>query len=259
MYLPPPDATILASESSTEPALTAVDAPAALVSFDDVATVAELLAGDHQPVTLASVCEAIGDAPLTQVQQHLAAWRASRAQAVASPAVTLPAPLADALTAWAQQLVSTASSSLQDTITETNADLAMLCQHSDQLEHARDRLQQQLTTVTAARDQALATLAECDTQIERLTLELQHARDLASNALVGKAKDQLAIDGKDTQLAELRRQLERSIATSSAESDARLAAEMELVGAATARDNLALEVRELRAQLEICLAERRGA
>ena len=94
---------------------------------------------------------------------------------------------------------------------------------------------------------------------ERLTIELRHARDIASNALVGKAKDQLAIEGKDAQIAELRRQLERQLASSAGESDARLAAEMELVGAATARDNLAAEVAELRAQLDASRSVRGSA
>ena len=38
----------------------------------------------------------------------------------------------------------------------------------------------------------------------------------------------------------------------------RLTAEMELVGAVTARDNFAAEIKELRAQLDAAQAERRG-
>jgi chromosome segregation ATPase len=75
-------------------------------------------------------------------------------------------------------------------------------------------------------------------------------------ALVSKAKDQLAIEGKDRQIEQLRGQLERSVAESAAVSDARLAAEMELVGATTARDSLANESRDLRTQLDALHAER---
>ena len=75
-------------------------------------------------------------------------------------------------------------------------------------------------------------------------------------APVSKAKDQLAIDGKDRQLADLRAQLERNVAAQASESDARLAAEMELVGATTARDNFESEVKTLRAQLDKSYAER---
>jgi chromosome segregation ATPase len=137
-------------------------------------------------------------------------------------------------------------------------ELASLRPLHERLEADRDALQGELAKLAEERNEALATVAECDAQIERLSVELQHARDVASNALVGKAKDQLAIEGKDAQLVELRRQLEHNVAASSAESDARLAAEMELVGAATARDNLAAENKELRSQLDACRAGRRS-
>ena len=68
-------------------------------------------------------------------------------------------------------------------------------------------------------------------------------------ALVGKAKDQLAIEGKDAQLADLRSQMEKNVTSTATLSDARLAAEMELVGAKTARDSLEAENKDLRAQI----------
>jgi uncharacterized coiled-coil DUF342 family protein len=46
------------------------------------------------------------------------------------------------------------------------------------------------------------------------------------------------------------------MATASADSDAKLAAQMELVGATTARDNLSAELQELRTQLETARADR---
>jgi len=131
-----------------------------------------------------------------------------------------------------------------------------LLKSGEQLEAERDRLLTQVASVTTARDQALALAAERGEDIERLTAELRDARQVATNALVSKAKDQLAIEGKDNQLAELRLQLERSVAASAAESDARLTAEMELVGAVTARDNFAAEIKDLRARLDAAYAER---
>jgi chromosome segregation ATPase len=104
---------------------------------------------------------------------------------------------------------------------------------------------------------AQATLEEQEDQIARLNGELRNARNIAADALVGKAKDQLAIEGKDAQIADLRNQLERSVAIAATLSDAKLAAEMELVGAATARDNYLAEAAELRTQLEACRAAAR--
>ncbi len=97
---------------------------------------------------------------------------------------------------------------------------------------------------------------ELQAEIERLNTELRDARKVAADALVSKAKDQLAIDGKDRQLADLRAQIERNVAAQATESDARLAAEMELVGAATARDNFEAELKTLRGQLDKSYAER---
>jgi hypothetical protein len=56
-------------------------------------------------------------------------------------------------------------------------------------------------------------------------------------------------------LADLRLQIERNVAASAAESDARLAAEMELIGAAP-RDNFAAEIKDLCAALDASHAER---
>ena len=44
--------------------------------------------------------------------------------------------------------------------------------------------------------------------IERLNAELRNARQVAMDALVGKAKDRLASEGKDAQLADLRAEVE---------------------------------------------------
>lgn len=227
------------------------------ITFDEVAATARHLVNDGLPVTVGALRDALGMGSPAAIHKHLAAWRASQAKPVEALKLDIPEPIAAALATWAQQLAEEASAGLRDGLTQADSDLASLLPLNEQVETDRDELRAQLARATEERDQALAAVAECDAQIGRLTIELQHARDVASDALVGKAKDQLAIDGKDTQLAELRRQLERNLAASSAESDARLAAEMELVGAVTARDNLAAEVKELRTQLDACRAGRR--
>lgn len=147
------------------------------------------------------------------------------------PQLDIPASVTAALAGWVQQAAHEVGSPLRAEIEELRAQIAA----------------------------AQATLEENDDQITRLNGELRNARNIAADALVGKAKDQLAIEGKDAQIADLRGQLERSIAASATLSDAKLAAEMELVGAVTARDNFAAEAAELRAQLEAARAARRGA
>jgi chromosome segregation ATPase len=147
------------------------------------------------------------------------------------PQLEIPEQVAAALGNWVQQAAREAGTPLHAEIASLRA----------QLEAAR------------------ATLEENDDQITRLNGELRNARNIAADALVGKAKDQLAIEGKDAQIADLRSQLERSVAIAATLSDAKLAAEMELVGATTARDNYLAEASELRTQLEACRAARRAA
>lgn len=108
----------------------------------------------------------------------------------------------------------------------------------------------------AALAQAELLADDRNDDIERLTAELRNARQIATDALVGKAKDQLAIDGKDAQLLDLRQQLERNVTATAAESDARLQAQMDLIGATTERDNLAGELKELQSRLDASRSER---
>lgn len=213
------------------------------IRFDEVATAAEALQQGGQPVTVGSLRAALGDVSAASIHKHLSAWRAGQAEP--APAVALPESIAAALGSWARGLVEDTATRLQEEHARTLGDLESLLQLNESVE--------------AERDQARARVADLDASIERLTIELRHARDIASEALVGKAKDQLAIEGKDLQLAELRRQLERQVTASAADSDARLAADMELVGAVTARDNLAAEVASLRAQLDASRTTQRSA
>ncbi len=155
----------------------------------------------------------------------------------------IPQPIVAALGDWVKQYAEQAGAGTRDALAQAETDLTALREARQQLE--------------IERAEALATVADRDEAIERLTIELRNARTIATDALVSKAKDHLAIEGKDAQLADLRQQLERNVAASAAESDARLKAEMELIGAATARDTFAAEIRDLRAQLDASHTERR--
>lgn len=211
------------------------------ITYDDVAAAARNLEQNGSPVTVGALREVLGGSSVQAIHPHLSAWRTAQAQmAEAPPPVAVPAAITSALNDWARQLAEEVAVRQREGQAQTEGDVASLLQMNEQAEAERDELR--------------ARLAEREASIERLTVELRHARDIASDALVGKAKDQLAIEGKDAQLAELRRQLERQVALSAAESDARLNAEMELVGATTARDNHAAEIASLRAQLDAARA-----
>jgi hypothetical protein len=226
------------------------------VTFDEVTVAATSLEDDGKRVTIEAVRDLLGTGSPNTIHKHLNAWRASHAKPAEAPKADIPASILAGLNSWVQQFAQEASAGIREAHAQSESDMQTLLETGEQLETERDELLVQVASVTTARDQAQATANERGEAIERLTAELRNARQIATDALVGKAKDQLAIEGKDAQLADLRLQIERNVAASAAQSDARLAAEMELVGAVTARDNLAAEVKDLRTQLDAAHAER---
>lgn len=225
------------------------DSPRNDISFADVATAAASLHGDGLPVTLDALREALPAGASTAIARHLRAWRAEQAAPPVAPPAVLPAALAADLAEWARQHAEQAGAGPRAALAEREREVDEALSEAERLESERAAFEAEADSAALARDAAQAVADERQEEIERLMAELRNARQIAMDALVGKAKDQLAIEGKDAQLLDLRGQLERSVSASSAQSDARLAAEMELIGATTARDSLALEVKDLQAQL----------
>jgi len=223
------------------------------VTYDDVVRAADSLQQDGEAVTIEAVQDFLGEGSPNAIFKHLAAWRAANVKPAAPPKAELPQELLAGLADWALKFAEQAGAGDRDALARNEADIEALRAAGEALEGERDALRDEVASVTAASEEAIA---ERDETIERLNAELKNARQVAMDALVSKAKDQLAIDGKEQQLAQLRQELERKIADMAAESDARLRAEMELVGATTARDSLASELDELRAKLDKSTAER---
>jgi chromosome segregation ATPase len=219
------------------------------MKFEDVAAAASKLQDGGTPVTIDTVRDALGGGSVSAISRHLADWRAANDKTPEPPRAELPPNLVAELARWAQQFAEEAGTGTREALARHEEELESLREAGDALEAEREELQALRDELTAARDEALATVAERDEEIERLNAELRNAKQVAMDALVGKAKDQLAIEGKDAQLAELRGQIEKSVTQAAALSDARLAAEMELVGAKTARDSLEAENKDLRAQI----------
>ncbi|MFC5460653.1 DNA-binding protein [Massilia niabensis] len=224
-------------------------------TYECVAAAASDLQDAGTPVTLEALREAL-DGPASAIGRHLHTWRREREQRPEAPPATLPAALVADLAKWAQQHAVDAGAGQRAALARLEADVDDLIAAGERLEAERADLSAQAESASDARDAAQAIADERNEEIERLNAELRNARQVAMDALVSKAKDQLAIDGKDAQLADLRGQLERSVAASATQSDARLAAEMELVGATTARDSLAAEVKDLQAQLAAAKSDR---
>jgi DNA repair exonuclease SbcCD ATPase subunit len=219
------------------------------VTFDAIHEAAERLAGEGRQVTIEAVREELGGGHLGDIGRSLAAWRAGRLEATPAPDAGIPAPVAAALGDWLQRYAHDAGAPAREALAQSQDDLGALFDANSELEQERDQLENDHA-------QAKVTIADRDETIARLDAELRNAKQVAMDALISKAKDQLAIEGKDKQIDQLRNQLERNVAESASVSDARLAAEMELVGATTARDSLANEVKDMRAQLDALHADR---
>jgi chromosome segregation ATPase len=208
---------------------------------------------DGEAVTIEAVQDFLGEGSPNAIFKHLAAWRAANVKPPAPPKAELPKELLAGLADWALKFAEQAGAGDREALARNEADIEALREAGEALESERDALREEMATATAASEEAIA---ERDETIERLNAELKNARQVAMDALVSKAKDQLAIDGKEQQLTQLRQELERKVADVAAESDARLRAEMELVGATTARDSLSAELDDLRAKLDKSTAER---
>ncbi|MEH6434149.1 DNA-binding protein [Massilia sp. DD77] len=219
------------------------------VTFDQVAAAAAKLQKAGKEVSIDAVREALGFGSPTAVYKHLAAWRAEHVKPPELPRPDLPESIVNDLVEWVRQFADQASAGVRESMAQSASDAEALLRAGDELEAERETLQTERARVEAE-------LADRSEEIDRLNAELRNARQIATEALVSKAKDQLAIDGKDKQLAELRAQLERNVTAQAEESDRRLAAEMDLVGATTARDSLEAELKDLRKQLETSYAER---
>lgn len=220
------------------------------ITYEQVAAAAQTLRDEGKPLSVGGLRAQLGPVSTLALHPHLSRWRAAQRPPEAVADTGLPPALAAALEGWVQERVEAVAQRLRADLGEAEADLVSLLDLQEEGDAERLSQAERLAAQAEERERNQVLLAEREAAIERLTMELRHARDIASEALVGKAKDQLAIQGKDAQIAELRRQLESQLAGAASESDARLVAEMELVGATTARDNLAAEVAGLRAQLD---------
>jgi chromosome segregation ATPase len=223
------------------------------VTFDDVARAAKSLQEDGEAVTIEAVQDFLGEGSPNAIFKHLAAWRAVNVKPPKQAKAELPKELLAGLADWALKFAEESGAGDREALARNEADIEALRAAGEALEGERDTLREEVASAAAAAEEAIA---ERDETIERLNAELKNARQVAMDALVSKAKDQLAIDGKEQQLTQLRQELERKVADMAAESDARLRAEMELVGATTARDSLAAELDDLRGKLDKSTAER---
>ena len=157
------------------------------ITFEQVAAVADALAGEGQQPTIRAVRERLGDtgSPNT-IHKHLAAWREARPVAAAA-APELPQALTAAIAAEIERAASRARGEIEGRLVQAQAEAAELAAAGEVLEGERDELAEQVAGLTTERDtlagkaaQQAADLAEAE--IERLREALVAQNDLLRSA-----------------------------------------------------------------------------
>jgi len=153
------------------------------ITFEQVAAVADALAGEGQQPTIRAVRERLGDtgSPNT-IHKHLTAWREARPVAAAA-ALELPQALTAAIAAEIEQAASRARGEIEGRLVQAQAEAAELAAAGEVLEAERDELAEQVAALTSERDtlagkaqQQAADLAEAHQRIEREQQAAEAAR-----------------------------------------------------------------------------------
>ena len=144
------------------------------ITFEQVAAVADALAGEGQQPTIRAVRERLGDtgSPNT-IHKHLAAWREARPVAAAA-APELPQALTAAIAAEIERAASRARGEIEGRLVQAQAEAAELAAAGEVLEGERDELAEQVAVLTTERDtlsgkaaQQAADLAEAQQRQDR--------------------------------------------------------------------------------------------
>ena len=180
------------------------------ITFEQVAAVADALAGEGQQPTIRAVREKLGDtgSPNT-IHKHLTAWREARPVAAAA-APELPQALTAAIAAEIERAASRARGEIEGRLVQAQAEAAELAAAGEVLEGERDELAEQVAVLTTERDtlagkaaQQAADLAEAQQRIER---EQQAAESARLEVATARHKIEAQAERVSEQAAELERQ-----------------------------------------------------
>ena len=180
------------------------------ITFEQVAAVADALAGEgHQP-SIRAVREKLGDtgSPNT-IHKHLTAWREARPAATVAAAPELPKALATAIAVEIERDAAAARGEIEGRLVQTQAEAAELAAAGDALETEREALAELVVALTSERDtlagkaeQQAADLADAQQRIER---EQQAAEAARVELATARVRAEQQVKSEATQAAELER------------------------------------------------------
>jgi chromosome segregation ATPase len=194
------------------------------ITYEQVAAVADSMAGAGQQPTIKGVRERLGTGSPNTVHAHLTAWRAARPVAVVA-APTLPASLMAAIGAEISQAAARARAEVEGELVHSQAEAAELSAAGGVLEEQLGDLTEQLGEVGAERDEAVTLAAERAAEIGRLAEQVEREQRSAEGARVELAKAALRLEGLAERQAAQAAEVVRLTAALDEQRQARAAAE----------------------------------
>ena len=194
------------------------------VTYDEVAAIADqILAGGVEP-QVHDIRERLGTGSDSTIHRHLTAWRNARPPA-SSALPQLPASLLQEIERVLTKAVAEARAGLEARLVLSQAEAEDLSDAMGELEVEQQRLQGQISDITAQRD-ALSDKVEAQaTDIVRLTSEAERERQATDLARTEVAHTRLKTDAQAEKISEQAADIARLAAERETEAKARIAAE----------------------------------
>lgn len=179
------------------------------ISFEQVAAVADALAGEGQQATIRAVRERLGDtgSPNT-IHKHLTAWREAR-PVFAAAASELPHALAAAISVEIERAAAQARAEIEGRLVQAQGEAAELAAAGEVIEAVRDALADKVAELTRERDtlagKAEQQAADLIEQSQRIEREQQAAESARVELATARLKIEAQGERQGEQVAEIER------------------------------------------------------
>lgn len=197
------------------------------ISFEQVAAVADALAGEGQQPTIRAVREKLGDtgSPNT-IHRHLSAWREARPVAAAA-APELPQALTAAIAAEIERAAAQARGEIEGRLVQAQAEAAELAAAGEAIEVERDALAEQVADLTRERDTLAGKAEQQASDLVDQAQRIEREQQAAESARVELATARLKIEAQAERQTDQAAEIERLRAALEASQQARTAAEQQ--------------------------------
>ncbi len=197
------------------------------ITFEQVAAVADALAGEGQQPTIRAIRERLGDtgSPNT-IHKHLTAWREARPVAAAA-APELPQALTAAIAAEIERAASQARGEIEGRLVQAQAEAAELAAAGEVLESERDELAEQVAILTTERDTLAGKAAQQAVDLADAQQRIEREQQAAEAARVEVATARLKIEAQAERVSEHAAEIERLRAALADAQQGRTAAEQQ--------------------------------